>query len=398
MAALTGALRRCTSLVWLVTRRSARLAPHPASTTKNGTSAIPASLSIRLAMSITELLPVTLLTGFLGSGKTTVLNHLLRHLPLTAVVMNEFGEIGLDHQLLEEHRGPLALLSGGCVCCQIQGTLAPTLKNLYMARSSGKLPPYERIIIETTGIADPAPILDTLLNERWLAARHKLDGVVTTVDAMFGADQLDAHHEASRQVAVADCLLLTKMDLASSEQVAGLKTRLAELNPAAPIYSVLNGEVDPARVTNLGLFNPLDKHPDVLAWLAHQRYRPVGPARLGGKARLVQSERVQTNLHDARIQAFSLSFDAPLEWHAVLSALEILQSFRSQNLLRMKALINVKGKPNPVVLHGVQHILYPPAELPAWPDEDRRSRFVFITADLDAAFVAKVLADFTQQL
>ena len=338
-----------------------------------------------------ELLPVTLLTGFLGSGKTTVLNHLLRHLPLTAVVMNEFGEIGLDHQLLEESRGPLALLSGGCVCCQIQGTLAPTLKNLYMARSSGKLPPYERIIIETTGIADPAPILDTLLNERWLAARHKLDGVVTTVDAVFGLQQLEAHFEAARQVAVADRLLLSKTDLATPEQIAALTARLAELNPAAPIDTVLNGRIDPARVTHLGLFNPLDKHPDVAKWLAHQRYKPASRTLLGGKAQVAT-----VPMHDTRIQAFSLTFDEPLDWHGVLSALEMLQAFRPQNLLRMKALVNVKGKANPVVLHGVQHLLYPPAELPAWPDEDRRSRFVFITSDLEAGFVAKLLNDFTQ--
>lgn len=343
-------------------------------------------------MSPHELLPVTLLTGFLGSGKTTVLNHLLRHLPLTAVVMNEFGEIGLDHQLLEESRGPLALLSGGCVCCQIQGTLAPTLKNLYMARSSGTLPPYERIIIETTGIADPAPILDTLLSERWLAARHKLDGVVTTVDAVFGAQQLETHAEAARQVAVADRLLLTKTDLATPEQIAFLTARLSELNPAAPVHTVLGGVIDPALVTHLGLFNPQEKHPDVLKWLAHQRYKPATRSLLGG---VVKSPPASA-LHNPQIRAFSLSFDSPLEWQGVLSALEMLQAFRPQNLLRMKALVNVKGKPNPVVLHAVQHMLYPPAELPAWPDDDRRSRFVFITSDLDEAFVGKLLTDFTQ--
>jgi G3E family GTPase len=346
-------------------------------------------------MTSPERLPVTLLTGFLGSGKTTVLNHLLRHLPLTAVVMNEFGEIGLDHQLLEESRGPLALLSGGCVCCQIQGTLAPTLKNLLMSRASGMLPPFERIIIETTGIADPAPILQTLMAERWLAARLKLDGVVTTVDAVFGAQQLEAHPEAARQVAVADRLLLTKTDLASPDQVTLLTTRLAELNPAAPLLTVLNGVVDPAQVMHLGLFNPLDKHPDVLQWLAHQSYKPAARSLLGGVVK-TSARGEQPALHDARIRAFSLSFDEPLEWHGVQSALEMLQSFRPQNLLRMKALVNVKGKPHPVVLHAVQHMLYPPTELPAWPDDDHRSRFVFITSDLDEAFVAKLLADFTQ--
>lgn len=342
-------------------------------------------------MADSELLPVTLLTGFLGSGKTTLLNQLLRRLPLTAVVMNEFGEIGLDHQLLEETRGPLALLSGGCVCCQVQGALAPTLKNLYMGRRDGKLPPYERVIIETTGIADPAPILDTLLSDRWIATRHKLDGVVTTVDAVLAAGQLDDHPEAARQVAVADRLLLTKTDQADCDAIAALHARLSELNPAAPILDVLNGVIDPAQIIGLGLFSSDGKHPDVARWLAHQRYKPATRSILGGKTPPVLSAS-----HDTRIRAFSLSFDEPLDWAGVIAALEMLQAFKSKNLLRMKAIVNVMGKANPVVLHGVQHLFYPPAELPAWPDADHRSRFVFITDDLDEAFVAKLLADFTQ--
>jgi G3E family GTPase len=328
---------------------------------------------------MTTQIPVTLLTGFLGSGKTTVLNHVLKQLPLTAVVMNEFGEIGLDHQLLEETRGPLALLSGGCVCCQIQGALAPTLKNLWMARDKGELPAYERLIIETTGIADPAPIVDTLVNERWLAARHCLDGIVTTVDAVFGLTQLEEHIEVRRQVAVADRLVLTKTDLATEEANRRLAARLAELNPAAPQLTAIRGEVPVGAL--LGAAESLASQPR--RWLAANRYRP---ARLMGDPAGPEHG----------IRAFSLSFDQALDWQGVAAALEMLIAFRPKNLLRMKAILNLVGESRPTVLHGVQHVLYPPTQLADWPDDDRRSRFVFIVSDLEEAFVAKLLQDFTQ--
>ena len=337
-------------------------------------------------------LPVTLLTGFLGSGKTTLLNRLLRHTPLTAVVMNEFGEVALDHQLLEESRGPLALLSGGCVCCQVVGALAPTLKNLAMGRADGKLPPFERVIIETTGIADPAPILDTLLHDRWIAARYRMDGVVTTVDAMLGAAQIDDHEEALRQVAVADRLVITKIDLVEHAVLADLRSRLSALNPAAEQILALRGELDPAAILNLGLFDPAAKHPDVRSWLAAQRYRPVGPRGLLG------ARPPAEHAHDGRIRSFSLRFEEPLDWDGLSAALEMLSTFRSRQLLRMKALVNVKGRARPVVLHAVQHVFYPPAELDVWPDADRASRFVFITDGLDEAFVSKLLQDFNQAL
>jgi len=332
-------------------------------------------------------LPITLLTGFLGSGKSTVLNRLVRTLPRTAILMNEFGAVALDHQLLQKMEGPIALLSGGCVCCTISGSLSPTLKNLWMARQKGDIPPFERVIIETTGIADPAPVLDNLLHDNWVRARFRLDGVVTTVDALFGMGQLDEHFEAVKQVAVADRLLLTKTDLAPAATVAAMRERLAALNPAADVVTVTHGALDPAAIQNLGLWNAETRTPETLRWLKPQRYQPAHAQPLGGRPR--------PDLHDSRIQAFSVVIDAPLDRYGLQSALSMLTSFRAENLLRFKALVNLAGDDKPVVLHGVQHILYPEVRLDAWPDDDHRSRFVFIVRDLDPGFVEKLLADFS---
>ncbi len=337
-----------------------------------------------------DLIPVTLLTGFLGSGKTTVLNRIIRSLPRTAVLMNEFGEVGLDHQLLEKMDAPLALLAGGCVCCILSGNLAPSLKNLYMARQKGDIPAFERVVIETTGIADPAPILDTLLHDPWLFARFRLDGVVTTVDAVLGEQQLDSYFEAVRQVAVADKLLLTKIDLADAGERALLEKRLAGLNPAAAVVPVRQGEVAIAEIFGLGLYNPAGKSLDVQRWLRESRYVPVQRTALG----LVTPAGPAQENHDARIHSFSIALHEPISRMGLESALAMLVSFRSEHLLRFKAIVNMAGEAAPSVLHGVQHVLYPEIKLPAWPDEDRRSRFVFIVRDLEPQFVAKVLADF----
>jgi G3E family GTPase len=333
------------------------------------------------------IIPVTLLTGFLGTGKTTLLNQLIRRLPRTAVIMNEFGDVSLDHDLLEKMEGPMAVLSGGCVCCTVSGSLSPTLKNLYMARDRGDIPEFERVVIETTGIADPAPILDTLLNDPWVRARFRMDGVVTTVDSVLGEAQLDSYFEAKKQVAVADRIILTKTDLASTAALAALQSRLSELNPAAGQISAVKGDMDFSQILDLGLFNSRDKIPDVQRWLNEQRYKPVEAGPLG------QAKPLADN-HDQRIRSFSVSIEEPIPLTGLVAALEMLVGFRSEYLLRFKAIVNIAGKEKPTVLHGVQHVLYPEAELEKWPSDDHRSRFVFIVRDLEPEFVSRVLSDF----
>ena len=330
-------------------------------------------------------IPVTLLTGFLGSGKTTLLNRILREQPRTAVVMNEFGEVALDHRLVEGIEGPMAVLGGGCVCCTVQGALAPTLKNLWMARADGKIPSFGRLIIETTGLADPAGILATLVHDAWLARRHHLDGVVTTVDAQLGGDTLARHPEAQRQAAVADRLVVTKADLARPDEIGSLTRALERLNPQAQIQVGRTQEVAIEPLLGIGGWQPMNDPARVRAWLSAPR---VSSPLLAG--------RKPVSAHADRIQSFSLSFDAPLEWEGLLAALGMLVDFRGPQLLRLKAIVNVRGRLGPVVLHGAQHVFYPPQELPTWPDADHASRFVFITDGLDPQLVQRMLAEFSQ--
>ena len=221
-----------------------------------------------------SLIPVTLLTGFLGSGKTTVLNHVLKQpgMAATAVIVNEFGEIGLDHLLVERSSEDVVLLNSGCLCCTVRGDIVDTLTNLFVDRVKGKVPYFTRIAIETTGLADPAPILHTLMTDPIVAARYMLDGVVTTVDAVNGAGTLDKQPEAVKQAAVADRLLLTKADLANAAARQKIEARLRALNPSATIVPVAQGVIDPARLFNIGFYDPATKSVDVRRWLRDEAF------------------------------------------------------------------------------------------------------------------------------
>lgn len=330
-------------------------------------------------------LPVTLLTGFLGAGKTTLLNRLLQQPEMagTAVLINEFGEIGLDHLLVERLDGDTVLLNAGCLCCTIRGDLSRALRDLAARAEDGR--DIRRVVIETTGLADPAPILRTLMADPFVLSRFALDGVVTLVDAAAGAATLDAQEEAVRQAAVADRLVLTKTDLARPEAAAALEARLRALNPVAPILRAVAGEVAAAALLGAGPPGRDARPAAVRAWL--------DPALDGDEHD--HHHHHDPNRHDARIRAACLSFDAPLPWEGVATWLEVLATTRGDAVLRIKGILDLEGEQRPVVVHGVQGVFHPPVRLAAWPEgEPRRSRLVFILRDLAPEVVEQGLAAF----
>jgi len=358
-----------------------------------------------------ERIPVTVLTGFLGSGKTTLLNKLLRRPELadTAVIINEFGEIGLDHLLVEKSDDEgMVTLNSGCLCCTVRGDLVRTMSELFLKRSKGEVSAFKRMVVETTGLADPAPILHTLMTDPLLATRYRLDGVVTTVDGVNGASTLDNHEEAVKQAAVADRLLLTKVDIADAPRLDELKHRLQHLNPGATAISISDGEIDPNAILNAGLYNPETKTADVKRWLHEEAYEGShdhghhhghdhGQDHGHDKHEHGHGEQDPHNVnrHDDRIKAFCMTFDEPMSWSTVAAAFDALVTYRGPDLLRMKGILNVKDTDKPVVIHGVQHVFHPPATLEAWPEgDDRKSRVVFITRDIAESTIRKVFASF----
>jgi len=342
----------------------------------------------------TALIPVTLLTGFLGSGKTTVLNHVLKQpgMAATAVIVNEFGEIGLDHLLVERSSEDVVLLNSGCLCCTVRGDIVDTLTNLFVDRVKGKVPFFTRVAIETTGLADPAPILHTLMTDPIVAARYVLDGVVTTVDAVNGAGSLDRQPEAVKQAAVADRLLLTKTDIAEPGARQAIEARLKELNPSAAIVSVAQGAIDSALLFNIGFYDPTTKSLDVRRWLRDESFEGDHGQDVGHG-----HEHPDVNRHDDRIRAFCITREQPISWAALSTWLDGLAAMRGDDLLRLKAIVALSDRPDqPVVLHGVQHLFHPPVLLPEWPSEDRRTRMVFITRDLSRETIETTLAAFEE--
>jgi len=355
-------------------------------------------------------IPATLVTGFLGSGKTTLINAALRSpdLSRTIVVVNEFGEVGLDQKLFARSSDSVVILENGCLCCTVRGDLVNTMEKLLRGLDNGRMN-FNRVIIETTGLADPAPVLHTIMVHPYMQMRFRLDGVITLVDAVNGNATLDAHVEAVKQVAVADRIVLTKTDLVDAAARARVEARLRALNPAAPILAVAHGALTPDQLLDSGLYDPKTKSAEVARWLKAEAYGAPHEHAHGhdhdhaddhghdddhahGDSGQVASD---VNRHDASIRAFCITREAPFTPESLQGWLETLSVYLGPDMLRVKGLLNLEGQP--VALHGVQHLFYPLARLPGWPDADRLSKIVFITRDVPRDFVERTLALSTEQ-
>jgi G3E family GTPase len=352
-----------------------------------------------------SLIPVTLLTGFLGSGKTTLLKALLQRpeMARTAVIVNEFGEIGLDHLLVEKSEENMVQLNSGCLCCTVRGDLANTLGQLDWKMSQGEIPGFDRVVIETTGLADPAPIIHTLTMEPRLSSRFRLDGVLVTVDAVNAMATLDAQMESVKQAAVADRILLTKTDLAEGARAASaLEARLQALNPTAILQRCTQGALAPQDLFGLGLYNPETKSLDVQRWLRDEALLdPAAPGEDPGHDHDHEhghhpEHHHDVNRHDDHIKAYCVTRDQPISGSAFSLFLELLMANRGPDLLRVKGIVDIEEKPGePAVIHGVQHVFHPVVWLPQWPDGEAKTRIVFITRDVPQAWIEKLLDGLT---
>lgn len=330
----------------------------------------------------TELTPVFLLTGFLGSGKTTLLNRLLKHPSMgdAAVLINEVGEVAIDHYVVETVDESTVVLESGCICCTIRDDLKTSIMRLHDRRARKEIRPYRRLLIEATGLADPAPVLFTLISDPLLRHHYRAAAVIATVDAVNGPAQLDRHEEAVKQVSIADRIVLTKIDLAAPESTTELRARLENLNPSAQISTALFGNTDVEDLLRADLYA---RAPDVVDVL-----RDAGGAPADERSR-------PGDRHEA-IRSFSLVYDREIDWTTFGIWLTMLLHAHGQNVLRVKGILNVKGVAQPVLINGVNHVLHPPIHLERWGDGDRRSRIVFIVRGLEPERIRASLQAFNQ--
>jgi G3E family GTPase len=334
-------------------------------------------------------IPVSVLTGFLGSGKTTLLRRLLTDpgMDRTAVLINEFGEIGLDHLLVKSVLGGAVVLQNGCICCTLKTDLREGIAGILDSRYAGTFPDFDRIVVETTGLADPAPIAQTLLIDPMLRNQVRLANIVTTVDGMLGADQLGTHEESLRQAAVADRLVITKTDMIQSDQAETLTVALSRLNPTARIFDVNSSHFDANALLTAGVTDAATKLAEVRHWLASTE-----PDDAHGKSHHSHGDHVHLGgNHSVDIQSFSLRVEEEIDWTAFGIWLTLLLHRHGTKILRVKGLLRVPDATGPIVLHGVQHVIHPPVHLDEWPDDDHASRLVFIVQGIDPALLRRSL-------
>jgi len=330
-------------------------------------------------------IPVNVLTGFLGSGKTTLLQRLLRspQMNRTVVLINELGEIGLDHLLIERVDESVVLLQSGCICCSIRDDLKSALRGLLGRRDRGEIPEFDRVVIETTGLADPSPILYTVLSEPVVRHHFHLANVITTVDALNASLHLSRNPEGIKQVAAADRLVITKTDLADPGQVAAVREVLGRLNPSAELLDGSRREIDPDRL--------LASRPAEHA--ASPAFREV----IGGERTPADPAYLrELRAHDAQVASLSLALEEPLDWTAFGIWLSMLLNRHGDDVLRVKGILRIQGAAAPVFINAVQHIVHPPRHLERWPTDDHRSRLVFITRGIDHALLRRSLVAFSK--
>lgn len=332
-------------------------------------------------LALQSSIPITVITGFLGSGKTTLLSALLKHKEManTAVIINEFGDIGLDHALIERSDENIVELQSGCICCTIRGDLHKTLLGLTDKMAKGKIAPFDRVVIETTGLADPVPIIHTLMTSFDLQRIYTLDGVVTLVDALNGENTLDTQQESVKQVAMAERIILSKTDLVNNKTQKSLIARLRAINPAVIIIPASHGNVPVSALFGLGTYDPYTKSRDVKKWLAAEAYEESHHRDHDDDE---HHHHHDVNRHGKNIQAFAMTSDKPVNMEAFSFFLNLLAAQVGPDLLRVKGIINIAGENRPAVIHGVQHIFHPVQWLDAWPDADTRTRLVFITRNI----------------
>ncbi len=324
-------------------------------------------------------IPVTVITGFLGSGKTTLLSSILKkkEMQKTAVIINEFGEIGLDHALIEHTDENIVELQSGCICCTIQGDLNKTLIDLFDKMMNGKVSSFNRILIETTGLANPVPIIHTLMSSIELIRIYSLDGVITVVDSINGEKTLDLHEESLKQLALAEKIILSKTDIVDKDEINSLIYRVKEINPVSQIVFSKFGNIPLEEIFGLGAYDPYKKSADVKNWLAAEKYKDKK-----------HHHHHDVNRHNENIRAFSMMSENPVNMIAFSFFRDMITAALGANLLRMKGIVNIAGEERPAVIHGVQHIFHPVQWLETWPDNDRRTKLVFITQNIKKEQIA----------